>query len=62
MKEIWREIRVFEVTEQRPTDQTRVITTNVWLSKVELDEIQIKIKEEEKMEEPRIELKSIFDQ
>ena len=62
MKEIWTEIRVFEVTEQRPTDQTRVITTNVWLSKVELDEIQTKIKEEEKMEEPRIELKSIFDQ
>ena len=62
MKEIWREIRVFEVTEQKPTDQTRVITTNVWLSKVELDEIQTKIKEEEKMEEPGIELKSIFDQ
>ena len=62
MMKIWREVGVFEVIEQRLADQTRVIRTNGWLSEVELDEIQRKIKEEENTEEPRIELKNICDQ
>ena len=62
MMKIWGEIGAFEVTEQRPADQTRVIRTNGWLSEVELDEIQRKIKEEENMKEPRIELQNTCDQ
>ena len=62
MMKIWREVGVFEVIEQRLADQTRVIRTNGWLSEVELDEIQRKIKEEENTEEPRIELQNICDQ
>ena len=36
---IWREIGLFEVTEQRLADQARVVRKNGWLSGVELDEI-----------------------
>ena len=53
---IWREIRVSETTEQKLTDQTRVIIKNGWLFEVKLDETLRKINEEENMEEPRIEL------
>ena len=59
---IWREIGVFDITEQTLADQTRVIRTNGWLSKVELDEIQRKIKEEENREELRVELQNTCDQ
>ena len=57
-----REIGVFEVTEQKLIDQTRAIRTNGWVSEVELDEIQRKIKEEENTEEPGIELLNTCDQ
>ena len=59
---IWREIGVSDVTKQRLADQTRVIRTNGWLSKVELDEIQRKIKEEENTAELRTELQNTCDQ
>lgn len=36
----WKEIGVFEVTEQRLADQSRAIRTNGWLSEVELEDIQ----------------------
>ena len=62
MMKIWREIEVFEVTEQRLADEIRVIRTNGWLSEVELDEIHRKIKEEEKTDEPRTELQNTCDQ
>ena len=62
MMKIWREIGVFDITEQTLADQTRVIRTNGWLSKMELDEIQRKIKEEENREELRVELQNTCDQ
>ena len=62
MMKIWREIGVSDITEQTLADQTRVIGTNGWLSKVELDEIQRKIKEEENREELRVELQNTCDQ
>ena len=62
MMKILRKIRVFKVTEQRLADQSRVIRTNDWLSEVELDEIQGKIKEEKNTEEPRTELQNMCDQ
>ena len=62
MMKIWREIGVFDITEQTLADQTRVIRTNGWLSKVELDEIQRKIKEEENTAELRTELQNTCDQ
>ena len=37
---IWREIGTFEVTKQRLVDQLRIIRTNEWLIKVELEEIR----------------------
>ena len=40
---IWREIGTFELTEQRLVDQARVIRTDEWLTKVELEKIWIKI-------------------
>ena len=40
MLAIWREIGVFDVTEQRLADQSRAISTNGWLSEVELEEIK----------------------
>ena len=62
MIEIWREIGLFEKTEQRLADQTRVIRTNGWLSEVELHEIHRSSKERENMEEPRIELQNTYDE
>ena len=56
MTKIQREIGVFESTEQRLANQTRVIRASGWLSEVKVDEIQSKIKEEENTYEPRIEL------
>ena len=50
------EIEVFEETQQRFADRTRVIRTNSWLSEIKLDEIQRNIKEEENTEDPRITL------
>ena len=43
MLEIWTDIGVFEVTEQRLADQSRAIRTNGWLTGVELEEIQREI-------------------
>ena len=62
MMKIWREIRVFQVIEQRLADQTRVIRTNDRLFEVKLDEIQRKIKEEGNTGEPRIELENTCNQ
>ena len=62
MLKIWREIGLFEITEQRLADQTRVIRTNDWLSKAKLDEIQRKSKERENMEESRIELQNTYEE
>ena len=39
----WKEIGVFECTEQRIVDQSRCIRTNEWLSSIELEEIQRKV-------------------
>ena len=40
---IWREIGIFEITEQRLVDQVRVIRTNEWLTdSLELQEIRRK--------------------
>ena len=44
MIKIWTEIGLFEITEQRFADETRVIRTNGWLPVEELDEIQRKRK------------------
>ena len=40
MLNVWTEIRVFKLTEQRLADQARAIRTNGWLSEIELEEIQ----------------------
>ena len=40
---IWREIGTFEITEQRLANQVGVMSTNVWLTEVELEEIRRKI-------------------
>ena len=40
---IWTERGTFEITGQRLVDQARVITTNEWLTEVELEEIRRKI-------------------
>ena len=37
---IWREIGTFEITQQRPVDQARVMSTDEWLNEVELEEIR----------------------
>ena len=37
---IWKELGVFEISEQRLADQARAIRTNGWLSEIELEEIQ----------------------
>ena len=62
MMQIWREIEIFEVSERRLEDQGRGIRTNGSLSEMWLNEIQRKIKEEENMKEPRIELQNTSDQ
>ena len=40
---IWRETGTFEITEQRLVDQARVVRTNEWQMKVELEEIRRKL-------------------
>ena len=40
MHSIWKELGVFEVSEQRLADQARAIRTNGWLSEIELEETQ----------------------
>ena len=40
MKQIWDEIGVFDMTEQRLADQARQIRTNKWLTDVEIEEIE----------------------
>ena len=60
--QICREIEIFEVSERRLEDQGRGIRTNGSLSEMWLNEIQRKIKEEENMKEPRIELQNTSDQ
>ena len=44
MKRYWDDKGLFEVSEQRPLDQFRVIKTNEHLHKVELKEIKRKVK------------------
>ena len=44
---IWKEIGVFEVTEQRLADQVRAIKVNGWLSEVEIEEIHRNIKDKQ---------------
>ena len=61
MMEIWREKGVFQVTEQRVADQTRMNRTTGWLPEVELHQIQRKIKQEENTENPRSELQNTCD-
>ena len=61
MMKIWREKGVFQVTEQRVAYQTRIIRATGWLPKVELDQIQRKINQEENTEEPRSELQNTCD-
>ena len=51
MMNIWREIRVFNIGEQRLADKGRVIRTNELLSKVELEEIQREVEREKQPEE-----------
>ena len=43
MMAIWREEGVFETTEQRLADQARAITTNAWLSVIEIEELKMNI-------------------
>ena len=42
MKQIWDEIGVFAVTEQRLADQARQIRVNKWLTDVEIEEIEVR--------------------
>lgn len=61
MMKIWREKGVFQVTEQRVADQTRMTRTTGWLPEEEVDQIQRKIKQEENTEKPRSELQNTCD-
>ena len=45
MKEIWDEIGVFPVTEQRLADQARQLRTNQWLTDIEIEEIRRKLEQ-----------------
>ena len=47
MLAIWKEIGVFDVTEQRLADQVRAIKVNRWLSEVEIEEIHRNIKDKQ---------------
>ena len=47
MLAIWKEIGVFEVTEQRLADQVRAIKVNGWLSEVEIEEIRRNIEDKQ---------------
>ena len=51
MSAIWREIGVFQVTEQRLADQARAIRINAWLTDVEIEELKRKIERENTREE-----------
>ena len=62
LMKIWREIGLFEITEQRLADQTRVIRTNDQLSEVNPDQIQRKIKEKHDSEEPRSEQQNTYEE
>ena len=46
MYDLWQEIGIFEITEQRLADQVRVIKGNEWLLKVEKEEIKRNIEME----------------
>ena len=46
MYDLWQEIGIFEITEQRLADQVRVIKGNEWLLKVEKEEIKRNIETE----------------
>ena len=46
MYSIWQDIGTFEITEQGSADQVRVIKSNKWLSKVEIEEIKRNIEME----------------
>ena len=50
MKQIWDEIGVFDVTEQRLADQAKQIITNKWLIDVEIEEIERRCQERENNE------------
>ena len=43
---IWKEMRVFEISEQRLADQARAIKLNEWLSEVELEEIRREVSQD----------------
>ena len=51
MSAIWREIGVFQVTEQRLADQARAIRINAWLTDVEIEKLRRKIERENTREE-----------
>ena len=51
MIKIWKEIGVFDTTEQRLADQSRAIRTNGWLSEIEMEEIQREIEREQRIDE-----------
>eukprot|EP00112_Aurelia_sp_Birch-Aquarium-sp1_P004156 Seg1472.5 transcript_id=Seg1472.5/GoldUCD/mRNA.D3Y31 product="hypothetical protein" protein_id=Seg1472.5/GoldUCD/D3Y31 len=51
MINIWKEIGVFDITEQRLADQSRAIRTNGWLSEMEMEEIQREIEREMHIDE-----------
>lgn len=40
MTAIWREIGIFEITEHRLPDRTRLFRTNAWLTEAELEELR----------------------
>ena len=46
MYDLWQEIGIFEITEQRLADQVRVIKGDEWLLKVEKEEIKRNIETE----------------
>lgn len=46
MYDLWQEIGIFEITEQRLADQVRVLKGNEWLLKVEKEEIKRNIETE----------------
>ena len=46
MHDIWKDIGIFEITEQCLADQVRVIKSNEWLSKLEVEEIKRNIEME----------------
>ena len=48
MHVIWNEIRGFKLTEQKLTEQARVIRTNKWISDFESEQMQREIRSEER--------------